>query len=209
MRAVGPIVPPGPVGSINAIFTMNADGTQLTQTTQSPKGREDFQPVWSPNGKEIAFVRSNTSAPSNESAIEVMNADGSNLRRLTPLKFDAGDPHWSPDGKRILFNTYAVPLGGQRPVPGRSANLYTMRPDGTHRVALTHYAGGTLQALADDWSPDGSRILFNRVAYSGTSTSVGGVGRFYIMNLRTKHTRRLTERRTHSYNRAAWGRRPS
>jgi Tol biopolymer transport system component len=82
-----------------------------------------------------------------------------------------------------------------------------MHPDGTHRVALTHYTGGTL-ALADDWSPDGTQILFNRVALSATNTSSDGLGHFYIMNLTTRHTRRLTDALTSGYDRAAWARKP-
>jgi hypothetical protein len=73
-----------------------------------------------------------------------------------------------------------------------------MHPDGTHRVALTHYKGANLQALADAWSPDGTQILFNRLA--------GSIGRFYIMNLHTRHTRELTVKRTSKWDRAAWAR---
>jgi Tol biopolymer transport system component len=206
-RSLGPIVNGQP--SVSAIFTMNADGSTLTQLTQksSPTSSQDSQPAWSPDGSEIAFVRTNTTAtPSDESAIEVMNADGSNIRRLTPFYIDAGNPHWSPNGERILFNTYALQGHGQRPVLGLSANLYTMRPDGTHRVALTHYIGGTQQAFAEDWSPNGTHILFNHVAFSRRHASRGG---FYIMDVRTKRTGRLADVRTNQYSRAAWGRRPS
>lgn len=59
-----------------------------------------------------------------------------------------------------------------------------MRADGTHRVALTHYAGGTLQAFADGWSPNGKQVVFHRMAYSGSHTEVGG---FYVLNLSLKH----------------------
>jgi Tol biopolymer transport system component len=174
-----------------AIFTMNANGTNPTQLT-TPKGWDDRQPVWSPNGKEIAFVRTDTTAtPRNESAIEVMNADGGRVRRLTPFRLDAGDPQWSPNGKLILFSTHALSVG-------KSANLYTMRPDGAHRVALTHYTAKNLKALANAWSPDGTHILFNRVA--------GSFGHFYIMNLRTRQTRELTAQPTGVDDRAAWGR---
>lgn len=107
-----------------------------------------------------------------------MNADGSNIRRIAPFTIDTTDPHWSPNGKRLLFSTYA------HPVQFKSANLFTMRADGTHRVALTHYAGGTLQAFADGWSPNGKQVVFHRMAYSGSHTEVGG---FYVLNLSLKH----------------------
>jgi Tol biopolymer transport system component len=177
-------------GNSFAIFTMNANGTDPTQLT-TPSGWNDRQPAWSPNGKEIAFVR--THKTSNESAIEVMNADGSNIRRLTLFNLDAGDPHWSPNGKRILYSTHTLSTG-------KPGNLYTMRPDGTDRVALTHYTKRSVRALAEAWSPDGTQILFNRIA--------GRNGHFYIMNLRARDTRELTVDRTRAYDRAAWASSP-
>jgi Tol biopolymer transport system component len=204
-RAFGPVVHDDPARI--AIFTMNADGSHLTQLTQTTTATStvDTQPQWSPDGTKIAFVRTNTAAkPRNKGAIEVMNADGSNIRRITPFTIDATDLHWSPSGKRLLFSTYA------HAVQFKSANLFTMRADGTHRVALTHYAGGTLQAFADGWSPSGNQVVFHRMAYSGSHTEVGG---FYILNLSLKHIintrskriRRLTPVRLRYDARAAWG----
>jgi Tol biopolymer transport system component len=195
-RAFGPVV--NNYAALVAIFTMKADGSQLTQLTNktAPTSGEDYQPVWSPDGTKIAFVHSNTTATP-KSAIDVMNTDGSNVRRLTPFGVETGNPHWSPDGKRLLFNTG----GGQ----GVSTNLFTMRADGTNRVRLTHYVGGSLTAQADAWSPDGRQILFRRLLLSGTDTEVGG---FYIMNLGTKRIRRVTPVRIRSDARSAWGKRP-
>jgi TolB protein len=205
-RAFGPVVNENPARV--AIFTINADGSHLTQLTRSA-ATQDSQPQWSPDGTKIAFVRTHTTAkPKHTGAIEIMNADGSNIRRITPFAIDATDPHWSPNGKRLLFSTYA------HPVQFKSANLFTMRADGTHRVALTHYTGGTLQAFADGWSPGGTQVLFHRMAFSGSNTEVGG---FYILNLslehivdnaRTKHIRRLTRVRLRYDARAAWGPKP-
>jgi Tol biopolymer transport system component len=181
------------------IFTMNADGSALTQLTQTgtPARFEVHEPRWSPNGKKIAFVRLNdTAKPSGESAIEVMNTDGSDVRRLTPWRIEATDPRWSPNGKRILFRTYG------EPVQFKDSNLFTMRPDGTHRIQLTHYQGGTLQAYPQDWSPDGRQVIFERFRYSGTDTKVGG---YYILNLSTRQIRRLTPVRIVDYDaQAAW-----
>jgi TolB protein len=196
-RAFGPIV--NGDASVVGIFTMNADGSHLTQLTEksTPTKSEDNQPQWSPDGKKILFSRFNTTAsPRNKNTIEVMNADGSNVRRLTPFRIDAANPHWSPNGKRILFNTH------QNPAQGQSANLFTMHADGTHRVALTHYAGGLLQARADGWSPDGRQVVIRRLAFTGSDTEVGG---FYILNMRSKHIRRLTPVRIRYDALSAWG----
>ena len=58
------------------IFVMNADGTGVTQLTDNDV--RDWDPAWSPNGKQIAF----TSHRSGDLEIFVMNADGSNVVSL-------------------------------------------------------------------------------------------------------------------------------
>lgn len=194
-RALGT---PGQPPSAVAIFTMHTDGSDLTPLTPtSPETFEVHQPRWSPNGKQIVFVRLNDAAkPSNQSAIEIMNADGSDVRRLTPWRIEATDPRWSPNGKQILYRTYG------EPVHLKDSNLFTMRPDGTDRVQLTHYSGGYLQAYPQDWSPDGRQIIFERFRYSGCCSKAGG---YYILNLHTKQIRRLTPTLITYDAQAAWG----
>jgi Tol biopolymer transport system component len=115
------------------VWTIDADGTDLTRLTHSP-GYE-FDPSWSPDGTQIAF----RSERSGEPKIWVMNADGTGQRRLT-----AGlSPAWSPDGSLIAF-------------AGR-AGLSVIRSDGTGLRVLPHTEGGEYPS----WSPDGSRIAFN------------------------------------------------
>lgn len=69
-------------------------------------GTEPGTPVWSPDGKQIAFAMKPAGATDeNESEIYVMRSDGSAVQRLTEVAGDDSHPHWSADGKRIFFNS--------------------------------------------------------------------------------------------------------
>jgi Tol biopolymer transport system component len=175
----------GPVTNDNAaavaILTMNADGSGLRQLTQTkkPTSTEDHTPSWSPDGKRIAFQRYNTTAqPASLSAIYVMNADGTQLRRLTPRSIDASNPRWSRDGTRIAFNDYA------EDIPNKSANVYTIRTDGTGLRKVTYYTGGTKRAFVNDWSPDGRQIVYHVIG--------DAVNDLYVVNADGTNTHALT-----------------
>ena len=75
------------------VWTVDADGTDLTRLTHSPSF--EFDRSWSPDGTKIAFRHERSSEPE----IWVMNADGAGQRRLA-----AGfSPAWSRDGSLIAF----------------------------------------------------------------------------------------------------------
>jgi Tol biopolymer transport system component len=123
------------------VWTINADGTDLTQLTHSPAF--EFDPSWSPDGTQIAY----RSDRGDESEIWIMNADGTGQRRLT-----AGlSPAWSPDGSSIA---YASP--GHDPNPPLSG-LSIMNPDGSGQHRVPNTDGGEYPS----WSPDGKRVAFN------------------------------------------------
>jgi Tol biopolymer transport system component len=69
------------------IYVMNADGSAQRRLTRNPAS--DGPPVWSPDGRKIAFVRV-TDDLTFGSEIYVMNADGSGQRRLTPRASTSG-----------------------------------------------------------------------------------------------------------------------
>ena len=62
---------------------MRLDGTGLTAITPLQQAAGDFGPVYSPDGSEIAFESYDREGILG--AVYVMNADGSDIRRITPL----------------------------------------------------------------------------------------------------------------------------
>jgi Tol biopolymer transport system component len=89
-----------------AIYTMAADGesppVQLTDGTGS-----DADPIFSPDGTEIAFRRWNFDATGKNTDVDivVMSVDGSNVRTLAKHPGNDQDPAWSPDGKQFVWKS--------------------------------------------------------------------------------------------------------
>jgi len=105
----------------------------------------------------IAFVRMRTATSgklTNEGALMVMDADGSNqtvlFRERVSMSggYEVRHPSWSPDGTKIAFAR--VPWGS-----GSEWGIYTIAVDGTNLVRVTPGAGG-----APAWSPDGLQIAY-------------------------------------------------
>jgi len=89
-----------------AVWIMNTDGTGLRKMTAGEK--LDGSPVWSPDGKTVAFV----SNRSGSEQIYLLSMDGGEPRKLTAISTGAGDPVWSPDGKWIAFVSSVYPECG-------------------------------------------------------------------------------------------------
>ena len=122
------------------VFVMNVDGSDVIQLTKS-SGSNNRAPAWSPDGKQIVFVSNRDGDPE----IYVMNSDGSGQFRLTKNAGEDGDPEWSSDGTRIIFDRH-VPVGTKF-VP----QLYLMNPDGSDVRALTRLPSSNSHAA---WSPN-------------------------------------------------------
>ena len=116
------------------LFVMNADGTGVTALTDN--NIDDFgdHASWSPDGKFFVFSRSAPGTNSQTtSEIWVMNANGTKARQLTGLAGSEGynnNPTWSPNGKRIAFNSTRDGMTNEE--------IYTMKPDGSDLKRLTN-----------------------------------------------------------------------
>src|SRR3989442_1205536 len=123
------------------IFVMNADGSGVTQLTNTTD--QDVDAFWSPNGQRIAFNRFDNTFSTLQ--IVVMNADGSGVTRLIS---DAFATAWSPDGKRIAFASNR----------GSGDEVFIMNADGSGVTQLTH--NDFVRDFPTAWSPNGKQILF-------------------------------------------------
>lgn len=86
------------------VYTIYANGEGARNLTKNPA--DDIAPVFSPDGKSIAFA---SNREGGQWRIYVMNVDGTNVRAITPGPMDL-TPTWSPDGNWIAF---ASTRGGQ------------------------------------------------------------------------------------------------
>jgi Tol biopolymer transport system component len=134
------------------IYRMNADGTEQQALTSSMGGNSN--PVWSPDGRQIVFVSWRDSDNPEECRdsecnfeIYTMNADGSNQTRITDHTSEDWGGVWSPDGKKIAFQS----LRDEPTDPficGEDCNseIYVMNVDGSDVIRLTNND-------TPDWGP--------------------------------------------------------
>ncbi|HKY45708.1 MAG TPA: winged helix-turn-helix domain-containing protein, partial [Pyrinomonadaceae bacterium] len=135
----------------------------------------DSRPVWSPDGRSIAFA----SNRDGKNEIYVMDADGSNVKRLTNNMADDGNPGWSSDGRRILFDSER---DGNR-------EIYVMDADGGNQIRLTR--NNAMDTTAT-WSPDGTIIAFASNRDTGPPYNPYNMD-IYLMNADGSNVRRIVD----------------
>lgn len=154
-------------------ITFRRDGRILTRHLAS--GREKVispegwalcsGPSWSPDGQAIAFACRWEAG----NAIFTVGADGGRPTEVYD-KQGACEPHWSPDGSQIVYET--------------ETNIWTIRPDGTGNRPVTWFGG---VQRCPRWSPDGQSLVFCQ------GPSERGPWELYVIPARGGNPEKLTE----------------
>lgn len=145
------------------IYSAKADGTQIVNLTKSPG--YDAEGSFSPDGKQIVFCSLRSAFPLEKLTPEqrarfekdpaywgdiyLMNADGSDVRRLTEAPGYDGGPFFSPDGKRIVWRHFAE--------SGMVADVWTMNTDGSDKRRITDFKS---MSWAPYYHPTGKYFIF-------------------------------------------------
>lgn len=173
-----------------------AGGARRQITSPPPKDgpSNDYDPVWSPDGSRLAFVRATARLNKDPVAsLFVVNADGTGLQRVAQLgpipesEYVGRDrPSWSPDGRQLAY--------GNGP-------LYVVSSDGTNIRKLA-----AKSTCSPSWSPDGKSILYFVDDYPcawarGNNASEPGYRSIYRIDADGRNRRLLA---SGSFGDAAW-----
>jgi Tol biopolymer transport system component len=157
-----------------ALFTMNSDGNHVRQITHPPEGWRDLEPVWSPDGRKVAFYRQRLDE--SMSRIMVIDTETGDVSEVTHCGPDQGqpqqgppgrcesdfDPAWAPEGDSLAFDRILGPDEDCCRIEG----IFIVRLDGSNPHQVTNVDPELPAAFADvgpQFSPDGKMLVFERV----------------------------------------------
>jgi dipeptidyl aminopeptidase/acylaminoacyl peptidase len=151
------------IGQTNHATLVRSDGSGRHDILTNI-GVNVIDPVWSPDGRQIVFDGNGTRG----SQLYVVDADGTNLRQLTPTPdgcpngncTEAVNPAWSPDGTRVAYIAPQHAAGAYvraalmliDVATGATTEVYTTDQDGLGRPT---------------WSPDSKSIALEIDRYTG------------------------------------------
>jgi serine/threonine protein kinase/Tol biopolymer transport system component len=144
---------------IPQIYMTDLSGSAAVPITNLPDGA--CQPSWSPDGTRLVFVSpchvspegrpvDISEGPPDDTALYMLNADGSNLVALPTAPGGDSEPAWSPDGQRLAFTS----LRDGQPL------IYVMNLMDQSVKRLTEPSPDYAAARQPAWSPFGNQIAF-------------------------------------------------
>jgi TolB protein len=149
------------------LFVQNLTASQQPAPVANYEG-SNSAPAWSPRGKELAAVLTKDGS----SQIYLMNADGTNLRRITFSGVIDTEPFFTPDGRFIYFTSDR----------GGSPQIYRMPATGGEPVRVTFEGDYNVSPRL---SPEGKTLVYVSL----------NSGRFQLMamDLETRQVQTLTD----------------
>ncbi|MCC7447242.1 MAG: PD40 domain-containing protein [Anaerolineae bacterium] len=182
------------LADVTIIMVMDSTGENqrplIANETCSNNGNAD--PVWSPDGKRLAFVSNRTG----DMDIFITNDDGTNLTDIYRFPGAQFEPSWSPDGNHIVFTADAVrsefaictlTIGDNTSQLWDICNFYVKGRSDRKGWSDTH----------PSWSPDGKQIAF--------ASDRTGKWQIYVVNVDGTNLRKLTNDSANNNN-AKWAR---
>ncbi len=149
--------------------------------------RTDFDPAWSPDSKTLAVFSS--AGEKEQRQLWIVNADGSNPKKITTLNGYAARPRWSHDGKQIAFLCIQG-AGGGGPLmaaPATTGVIDTVIHN--QRIAVLNAYTGQLRQVSPenlnvydyDWSPDDK--IFVATAAPGPGDNNWWIAQIYTIDI--------------------------
>ncbi len=199
------------------LWMVDVDGLRVRKLTEGDWS--DSSPVWSPDGKKIAFL----SDRDGTTQLYIMWMDTREVAQLTHLQTAPSSLKWSPDGQTLAFtmfiqdNTPILPIklpkrpsGAKWASPGIVIDRLTWQRDGrgpvprgySHIYILNAELGGTPRQLTSgnfshsdpQWSMDGKTIYFSAIRKPDVEYQRGD-SEIYALSIDTLDIKNLTDRK--------------
>lgn len=199
------------------LWIVDIEGLRVRELTHG--NWRDFSPVWSPDGKKIAFL----SDRDGTTQIHVLWLDTREVAQLTHLEREPDSLRWSPNGKILAFTMFIPdekkmlpvklpdkPRGAEWAKPAIIIDRLSWRRDGrgpipkgfSHIFVIDAELGGTPQKITSgdyshndpQWSADGKRIYFSAIRKPEAEYQRGD-SEIYSVDLDTLDIKTLTDRK--------------
>ena len=142
-------------------------------------------PAYSPDGFTVAFAADRGNYPAEQGIYVALAADGSSLQRVTTVPATASQdlaPRFSPDGTKLIFTRYRAVKGPPLDPEVEVSAVYVVNVDGSGLQQLAGFNVGARGAGEADWSPDGTRIIFETNAAVDENGNILDAADIYVVN---------------------------